>query len=58
VPVEAVLIVAGFQVPLIALSELLGRAGAVEPRQSGPIWVNVGVIDELTTIFIVTVAAH
>jgi hypothetical protein len=60
VPVEFVFIVAGFQTPEIAgmLSELFGRAGAIELRHKGPIWVNVGVIDVVTTISIVIGVAH
>jgi hypothetical protein len=60
VPAEEVLIVAGFQVPVIAgvLVELFGSEGGVEFRQSGPICANVGTIAVVTTIFIVTVVAH
>jgi hypothetical protein len=52
--------VAGFQVPVIGgvLVELAGRAGAVDPWHSGPIWVNVGVMELVTTILIVAVVAH
>jgi hypothetical protein len=38
--------------------ELVGRAGAVEFWQSGPICVNVGIIEGVTTIFIDAVVAH
>jgi hypothetical protein len=39
-----VLIIAGLQVPVMALLEVFGREGAVEFWHSGPICVNVGVI--------------
>ena len=42
----------------MALFEVLGSDGAAELRQSGPIWVNAGVILEVTTIFIVALVAH
>jgi hypothetical protein len=60
VPTVAVLIVAGFHVPVIAgiFVELSGRTGGAEFRQSGPIWVNVGVMDVAITISIVAVEAH
>jgi hypothetical protein len=40
------------------LFELAGSAGAVEFRHSGPICVNVGMMEVVTTISIVVVAAH
>ena len=51
---------AGLQVPLTAglLLELVGSKGGVEFWQRGPIWVNVGVISVVMTMFIVTVLAH
>jgi len=60
VPTVAVLIVAGLQVPVMAgiLVELAGSKGATDPWQRGPIWVNVGVMLFVTTMFIVAVAAH
>ena len=39
----AVLIVAGFHVPVIPLLDVVGKGGAIESRHSGPIFVNVGV---------------
>jgi hypothetical protein len=42
----------------MALFELPGRAGAVELRHRGPIWVNVGITRGSITISIVTVVAH
>jgi hypothetical protein len=53
-----VLIVAGFHVPEIALSETFGRDGAVEFRHRGPICANVGVRFVDTSILIVTTVAH
>jgi hypothetical protein len=55
-----VLIVAGLHVPVMAgaFVELVGRAGAVEFWHSGPICVNVVVIEGVTTISIVAVVAH
>ena len=53
-----VLIVAGLQVPVILLFDVAGSVGAVEFWHSGPIGVNVGVIELVITIFIVAVAAH
>jgi hypothetical protein len=52
--------VAGLQVPVMAgvLVELVGNAGAVEFWHSGTICVNVGIIEGVTTIFIVAVVAH
>jgi hypothetical protein len=40
------------------LFELAGNAGAVEFRHSGPIGVNVGTIEVVTTISIVVAVAH
>ena len=58
VPGVAVLIVAGFQVPVILLFDVVGKAGAVEFCTSGPICVNVGVTLVETTILIVAVVPH
>lgn len=56
----AVLIVAGLHVPVIAgvFVELVGNEGAAELRQSGPIWANVGIIEVVISISIVTDVAH
>jgi hypothetical protein len=40
------------------LFELAGSGGAIEFRHSGPICVNVGIIEVVTTISIVAVVAH
>jgi hypothetical protein len=54
-----VLIVAGLQVPVIELSEVFGSNGAAEFRQSGPIWVNAGIIEGgITTIVRVVLEAQ
>ena len=53
-----VLMVEGLHVPVILLVDVVGSVGAVDPWHSGPICVNVGVIELLITIFIVTVVAH
>ena len=58
VPFADVLIVTGLQVPVILLLDVVGNAGAVDPWQSGPIAVNVGIIDVLITTSMVVVAAH
>jgi hypothetical protein len=59
-PTEVVLIVAGLHVPVIAgiLVELAGNDGATEFRQSGPICAKVGVMLEVTRIFMVVAEAH
>jgi hypothetical protein len=40
------------------LVELAGSEGATDPWQSGPIWVNVGVMLFVITMFMVAVVAH
>ena len=59
-PTVAVEIVAGLHVPVMAgiLVELAGSEGATDPWQSGPIWVNVGVMLFVITMFMVAVVAH
>jgi hypothetical protein len=44
----------GFHVPVIPFVEVAGKVGAKEFWQSGPIWLNVGVISVIDMI--VTVA--
>jgi hypothetical protein len=58
VPTVVVLITAGLHVPAMSLFEVAGKVGAVVFWQSGPIWVNDGVISVVTSISIVTSAAH
>ena len=54
----AVLFIAGVQLPVMLLSEVLGNAGIVAPEQYGPAVANVGVIELVTTISIVVVVPH
>jgi hypothetical protein len=58
VPAAEVLIIPGFQVPCMPFAEVSGNTGGVLFWQSGPICVNVGVIEAVTTIFIVSLTAH
>ncbi len=58
VPGSEVLIVAGFQVPVMPLVDVAGNAGAVEDWHSGPIAAKVGVPRPLTTIAIVVAVPH
>lgn len=53
-----VLTVAGFQVPVIPLFEVLGNIGAVPLKQTGAIGSNIGKMFGLTVISIVVVVAH
>ena len=59
-PTVAVEIVDGLHVPVMAgmLVEIVGRAGATDPWHRGPIWVNVGVMELVTTISIDVDDAH
>ena len=54
----AVVIVAGFQEPVIPLVDIANSDGAVIFWQRGPICVNVGVIWLAMTTVIVTGMAH
>ncbi len=58
VPTVAVLIVAGLQVPVILLVDVVGSAGAVAFWHNGPICANAGVTLVLMVISIVAVAPH
>ena len=58
VPAVEVLIVAGFQMPVIPLVEVSGRAGAVLFWQTAPMALNTGVIWLLMVTDIVVVTAH
>ena len=58
VPTVEVLIAAGFHVPVMALVDVDGSAGAVELRHSEPKGLNAGVICGVTVISIVVDAAH
>ena len=57
VPTVVVLTVAGLHVPVMLLSEVAGRTGAVEFCTNGPTWVKVGVTGAVITIFMVAVVA-
>ena len=48
----------GFHVPVTALVDVVGKAGAALFWQSGPIWLKVGVTCVVITIAIVAVLAH
>ena len=50
--------VAGLQVPVILLVDVVGKAGAALFWQSGPTCVNAGVIWLVITISMVDVVAH
>jgi hypothetical protein len=50
--------VAGFQVPLKPLVEVVGSAGAVAFWHTGGIWTKAGVAADTTCITIVAVDAH
>jgi hypothetical protein len=50
--------IAGDQVPVIPLSEVVGNADKVAPEQIAAICVNVGVVFGVTVIVIDAVVAH
>jgi hypothetical protein len=56
--VVVVLSIAGAQVPVMPLVEVVGNGASVAPEHIGPTAVNVGVILALTTIVMVAVVAH
>ena len=58
VPIADVLMVAGLQVPVIPLLDVVGNADAVLFWQNGPSCVNVGVICVEITTSIVATTAH
>lgn len=58
VPATAVLIVAGFHVPVMPFVEVAGSGGAVELRQNGPIGSKVGSTGRLITIVITAVVVQ
>ena len=57
VPTLVVLIVAGAQVPVILLVEVVGRPGAVVFCTNGPSWAKAGVTGVVITISMVVVVA-
>ena len=58
VALAVVLIIAGLQVPVMLLLEVVGSAGAVLFWHNGPIGVNAGVTPGLTVTVNVAVVAH
>ena len=58
VPINAVLIVAGLHVPVIPSSDVVGKAGAVEPWQNGPIASKVTVTSGFIVMLNVVFVAH
>lgn len=56
--VVAVLLIAGDQVPVIPLVEVVGKAGMVAPLQYGPTAANAGVMLGFMVIVKVVVVAH
>jgi hypothetical protein len=54
----AILFIAGDQVPVIELFEVVGNAANVTPEQIGATGVKVGVTFGFTVIVIVVVVAH
>ena len=58
VPALEVLTVAGFQVPVMPLVEVVGNGANVAPEQIGATAVNVGVTAVFTVIVKVAVLAH
>ena len=58
VPVAVLLTVAGDQVPVMPLVEVVGSTGAVVPEQMGAIAANAGVTFGVTVTVRVVVVAH
>lgn len=58
VPGVPVLMVAGLQVPVTPLSEMLGKEGATDPWQSGPMGAKIGMMVPVTTISMVACVAQ
>jgi len=56
--VVAVLLIAGFQVPVIPLVEVVGNAVIEAPLQNGPTAANVGVTFGVMVIVSCVVVAH
>jgi hypothetical protein len=53
-----VLFIAGDHVPVIPLSDVVGKTGNVDPEQIAATGVNIGITFGVTTIVIVAVVAH
>jgi len=58
VPLVVLLTVAGTQVPVIPLSDVVGNDGAIEPEQIGATTAKVGATFELTVTVSVVMVAH
>ena len=58
VPNVVVLMVAGLQVPVMLLFDVVGNAGAVAFWHSGAMVVNIGISCGLTVMFNVVDVAH
>ena len=58
VPEAVLLIVAGFQLPLMLLMDVVGKFGTVESEQMGAIALKVGVTLGVTVTEILTALAH
>jgi hypothetical protein len=56
--VVAVLFIAGAQVPVIPLFDVVGKAGKVAPMQMGATALNVGIMGVFTVMTSVVVVAH
>ena len=56
--VVAVLLIAGDQIPVMLLVEVVGNAANVAPLHIGATCVNAGVIFGFTVMVIVAVVAH
>jgi len=56
--VVALLFIAGLQVPIMPLVDVVGKAGIEDPAQYGPAELKAGVIIGLTVIVSVVVTAH
>ena len=58
VPAVSVLMIEGLQVPLMPLSEVVGKAGAAAPAHIPAMAANVGVVLVPTVTVRLTVPAH
>ena len=56
--VVAVLLIAGFQVPVMPLVDVVGNAGIEAPLQNGPTAANVGVTLGVIVMVSVVEVAH
>ncbi len=56
--VDAVLLIAGDQLPAIPFFDVVGNALIAAPKQIGATWVNVGVVDGFTVIVVAVEVAE